>query len=71
MAILGLNEYLRLKKMKPENFWKEEKQREKSLVLVIIFYYWSSWEAQVAFRPFQTSTVFAPENLLLAWAAPF
>lgn len=46
------------------------KKREESLLSVIIFYYQSSWEAQVAFRPFQTSTVFAPENPLLAGAAP-
>ena len=69
--MLRLNECLRLKKMKWENFWKEEKKREKSLLSIIIFYYQSSWEAQVAFHPFQTSAVFAPENPLLAGAAPF
>lgn len=57
--------------MKPGNFWKEEKKRKKSLLSVILFYCRSSWEAQVAFRPFQTSAGFAPENPLLAGAAPF
>lgn len=47
----------------------EGEEKEKSLVSAIIFY--CSWETQVAFRSFQTSTGFAPENPLCAGAAPF
>lgn len=72
-ASLGLYECLRLKKMKPENFWKEEKKRKKLALGYFLFIYFllPIQLGSSSCLSFFSNHCFCTRSSAACWSSPF